>query len=201
MPTWEQAPPQSKSFECSVAWHLRDSGLMLAIYVKLGELTNGGKSHYFTSVRKLAIYFFGKESRGSYQSVLRAFRNLTKMGWLERDKDGYRYVPHWLWAERNKGKCCGRGTLLPWQESPDEFVGKIWKASGGKLRVHAGMVAAARKYCTEEQFLHDFQHEMDSATANRVPGGDWQGTSPKQCFWRVVKFFKEAKEPKPSACA
>jgi hypothetical protein len=191
MPTWEQSFPKSKPFKCGHYWHLHKSGLLLAIYDFIGALTNGGRSVYYSSIRKVAIYFYGKESESSYETVRRAFRTLVKMGWLARDGQNYVYVPHEQWAKSHTGQCHVRGELLPWEESADPFIGKIWKLSEGKLRVYEKMIVAARRVATDEQFLAEFEQEIAAAKARRIPGGDWHGTNAQACFWRVYNFFKQ----------
>ena len=56
-------------------------------------------------------------------------------------------------------------------------------------------VNAVHKYIGDEAlFLREFEKEMAEAQSRRVPGGDWQGTSPKSCFWRVYQNLKVARE-------
>lgn len=186
MPTWKPSYPKNKPFKCCAAWHLQRSNLCLAIYVFLGGLTNGGENTFFSSIMQVAAYF-GRD----YETVRRAFKVLRKMGFLEMDaEDNYRYIPHDAMVAKNPGKCTKR-ELLPWQECTNPFVGKIWSISGGKIRLVEWQINLFEKFIgNEELFINEFRLEMDAATARRVPGGDWVGTSPKACYLRVFERLK-----------
>ena len=194
MPTWNQSFPKSKPFKCCAAWHLRKSGNLLAIYDFLGGLTNGGKNPFYSSIRKVAIFFYGKESDATYNVTVRNFRTLRQIGLIKK-KEGnqWEYIRHDDWAEAHLGKCQVR-EQFPWQETADPFVGAIWKIAKGKIRVSEGVIKTIRKVATDEEFLHLFEYEINLAEARRVPGGDWSGTSPKACFWKAYRLLRERKE-------
>jgi hypothetical protein len=187
MPTWKPSYPKNKPFKCCVAWHLWKSGQLLAIYDFLGGITKGGETHFFSSIRQVSVYF-----GMNYESTRRSFKVLRAKGWIERLADGnHRYVTHDEWERSHPGKCAKR-ELLPWQESANPFVGKIWAVSGGKILLQEWQIREFGKYVTDEQlFIGEFQKEMDAAKARQVPGGDWSGTSPKACYMRAFNRFKE----------
>lgn len=160
---------------------------MLAIYDFLGGITNGGKNPFFSSIRRIAVYF-----GMNYEAARRSLKQLRKFGFVELETDGHlRYVPHDEWAKAHPGKCTTRD-LFHWQESTDPLVGEIWKISKSKIRLMDWQIEAVRKHIADDAlFIQEFRNEMAAASARRVPGGDWGGTSPKACFWRVYNRLKD----------
>ena len=185
MPTWKPAFPEHKPFKCCTAWHLRNSGLYLAVHVFIGGLTAGGENPFFSSISRVSAFF-----ESDYETTRRVFKNLTKMGWLRYDHDGrkYWYVSHDAWMAANPGKCQER-FLLQWQVEADPFVGQLYAAAGGKFYVREGWVIGLRKLAGDAEFLDLFRKELASAKS-RKSNGDWRKTSPKECFWVVYKYFK-----------
>jgi hypothetical protein len=191
VPTFKEPFPKSKPFKCCTAWHLRKSGNLLAIYDFLGGLTNGGKNPFYSSIRKVAIFFYGDESESSYESTRRTFRTLRKMGFLEADGKNILYVGHDAWAAAHPHKCQAR-EMFPWQESADPFIGAIWKLACGKIRVLDWQIVAVRKVATDEEFIAEFESELNGAQLRRS-SGDWHGTAAKACFWKAYWNLKNRK--------
>jgi hypothetical protein len=184
MPTWQRAYPKHKPFKCCAAWHLRKSGLYLAIYDLLGGLTAGGESDFFSSINHVAKYF-----ETDYETTRRVFTNLRKMGWLKYDDAGKLwYVPHDAWAQEHPDKCNTR-ELLPWQVETDPLVGALFAASSGKLRIRENQIKGVRKHGSDDEILKLFTTEL-AAAADKQARGSWNGTSPGACFLRVCHFLK-----------
>lgn len=190
MNDFKEPYPKHGPFKCCTAWHLHKSGQALAIYDLIGAVTSGGKTPYFSSIEKIAEYF-----GMNYEAARRTIGVLVKIGFLRRDSEGpLHYVSHNEWVKHHAGKCTNR-ELLPWQETADPFVGKVWKIAGGKIRVVDWQVAAIEKFIGKDFFLVEFQKSMDEAVQRRVPGGDWSRSSPKAVFWDVFNRLKTVEAP------
>jgi hypothetical protein len=189
MPTWEQAYPHARKFDCRHYWHLRKSGNLLALYDFLGSLTNGGKNPFIASVRKVAIYFYGSDDQ--YETVRRNFKTLHRMGWIRYEGEEIFYVSHADWAAANPGKCVKVDELpMPWDNGKaDPLVGQIWAVAGGKIHLHDGVLKGIRKYTTDDDFLFEFRNAMAEGRAKRLEG-IYHHTAPKQIFWNTFHFFK-----------
>jgi hypothetical protein len=188
MPTWKPAFPEHKPFKCCAAWHLRKPALFFAVYEFIGGLTAGGQNPFFSSIRRVAVFF-----DTDYESTRRVFKNLTKMGWLKYDRDGrkYWYIPHDGddgWAKANPGKCNER-QLLDFQVDTDPFVGHLYAAAGGKFLVRQGYIDGLRKFTSDTEFLELFRKEIAAMKVKRS-AGDYFNTAPKHCFWRVFEYLK-----------
>jgi hypothetical protein len=193
MPTWQRAYPKHKPFKCCAAWHLRKSGLYLAIYDLIGGITAGGANDFFSSINHVSKFF-----EADYETTRRVFANLRKMGWLKLDDSGKLwYVPHDAWAQEHPDKCNAR-ELLPWQVETDPLVAALFGASGGKLRIRENQVKSARKHGSDEEILKLFATEL-AAAADKRTRGSWTGTSPNACFLRVCHFLRDRNGRKPSA--
>src|SRR4029077_4500811 len=166
MTTWKPAFPEHKPFKCCAAWHLRKSGLYLAVYDFIGGLTAGGTNPYFSSIKRCAAFF-----DADYETTRRVFANLTKIGWLRYDRDGrkYWYVPHDYWEQEHPGKCSERA-LLSWQVDVDPFVGHLYAAAAGKFMVRQNFLIGMRKFTTDVRFLELFKTEVAAAQAKKARG-------------------------------
>lgn len=192
MTTFNQSFPKNNPFTCFAALHFRTerggSWLLLAVYDFMGRITLGGKRSFYSSFGRVAILFYGKVSKSNYETVRRAFRTLRKMGWLKKVDGKWYYVDHESWAMAHPDQCRVR-ELLPWQGATDPFVGKLWSIADGKIRVYENTIKAIRKMASDEEFLREFEQEMESAKARRA-AREYEGTSPKACFWKVFRLFK-----------
>ena len=188
--TWKKSHPRHKPFNCCAAWHLRNSGLYLAVYDLIGGITAGGKTPFFSSVKHVAIYF-----DADYETVRRVFKGLRKMGFLDLNEDGkYLYIPHDKFVSAFPGKCNVR-ELLPWQSETDPLVGKMYGAAGGKLRLMEGKVIMLRKYMeqaglSDEVVLAFFVKTLEFAAESRKRG-DYKRTSAYACFQHVLERARE----------
>src|ERR1700722_13674505 len=187
MPTWEQAPPQSRPFLCAAYRHLYKSGQQLAVHSFIGQLTNGGKTEFFASQERVAEYF-----GIPYDSMRRTFRILRKKGWLVLVKEGekrFRWISHDKWVEEradSTGDCpdCYRRNLLPWQiqANEDPLVGKLWAISGGKFRAFPRMIKEARKFASDDEIAELYAKEIAARNSARA-ANMYAGASVKNCFW------------------
>jgi hypothetical protein len=186
MADFKQAFPDHKPFKCCAAWHLHKSGQLLAIYDFLGGITRGGKGEFFSSIKRVAI-FFGM----NYEATRRAFKVLRKLGFIELlPGDKFGYVPHDEWAAAHPGECQTR-ELFPWQDCSvvDPIVGEIWKIAGGKIRLVDWQIEAIHKYVGADKFLREFEQEMLAAGLRREEK-QYFGTAPKSIFWAVFHRLK-----------
>jgi hypothetical protein len=187
MPTWQRAYPKHKPFKCCAAWHLRKSGLYLAIYDLIGGVTAGGTNDFFGSIKHVSKYF-----DSNYEVTRRTFSNLRKMGWLKLDDEGKTwYVPHDAWAAAHPDKCNAR-ELLPWQEETDPLVHALWAASSGKLRVMAGAIKTLRQHATDEEIIEAFKRTLEFA-ADGKKRGVYEGSSPQSCFCASTNTSKKSR--------
>ncbi len=187
MPDFKQSNPKHQPFKCSPAWHLWRHGLALAIYLRAGTITNGGKTEFFAKVETLKNYF-----GSSYEAARRARCLLVSNGWLSpvpNDEGYFYFVTHDAWAILFPNKCCERD-LLPWSGDADPFIGKLWAAAGGRFRAKPHFLLGVRKYGTEEEILAVFNEELEAAKVKRM-SGDKYLTAPSQCFYRVYMKLKE----------
>ncbi len=129
----------------------------------------------------------------NYRAACRAIGVLRLKGFIERRGDGHLYyVSHDDWMKTHPGQCTKR-EILPWQECTDPVVGEIYKIAGGKIRVQEWQIKAIRKYAGgDAKFIEEFRNEMELVAPRRVPGGNWEGTSPRQCFIRVYKRLRDS---------
>jgi hypothetical protein len=191
MPTWKPSFPEHKPFKCSTAWHLRSSGLYLAVYDLLGGVTNGGKNEFFSSIHQVSVYF-----EADYETTRRVFKGLRKLGFIELLANGnFKYIEHDAWTEKRPDQCYWRETLH-WQNDTDPLVGKLYAVAGGKLRLVEQTVVGLRKFGTDEEIEALFRREVDAANAQRARGGGWTGTSPRECLKRVHFALKEKAQSK-----
>lgn len=189
MPTWQKSFPKHKPFKCGAYWHLRHSGLWLAIYDLIGGLTNGGELPFFSSIQRVATYF-----EADYETVRRVFAKMRRHGWLERRADGHLYyIPHDVRAKKYPDECCKRD-LVSWQNDTDPLVGKLFAIAGGRLHLYENHVKAIRFVATDEEFVAAYQKEFTEAKLRRE-SGNYEGTSPTKCLWRVYGRFKQRKQP------
>jgi hypothetical protein len=175
VPTFKKAPPQSNPSPCSAERHLWPYGLSLAIYVRIGTLTAGGKNSFYGKTKTLAKYF-----GANAEAARRAFKRLVNAGWLQplTEKGHYKYINH---DDRAfiKADCVAVEELPHWAAEADPFAGKIHGASGGKIRLLPNWLAAARKHCTEEEFLTALRKEFENGHG-----------SPGTRFWNAVRQFR-----------
>jgi len=186
VPTWKKRDPQHKAFNCGFYWHYRKSGLYLAVYDLIGNVTSGGKNTFFSSIEKVAEYF-----NADYETVRRVFKQLVKAGWLKRAPNTRKYfwVDHDEWVKTHPNECCKRLELV-WQQDTDPLVGKLYAICDGTFRLYENHVVAMRKHASDDEILHKFRVEVEAAKASRGRGS-YTGTSPKSCFWRVHNHFKQ----------
>ena len=186
MADFEQSYPKHKPFKCNHYWHL----LKMAVYDLVGAVSLGGKNEFFGNLENVSVYF-----GSSYSAIHRVFKALMNKGWLTYDTTNrhYWYVSHAEWVAKHPGQC-GQRELAPWQEETDPFVGRIYAECGGKVRLFERQVKWLRSLGSEQEFLAKLRELMAEAEVDRVPGGDWSGTSPKQVLWRTADFFKERKK-------
>jgi len=186
VPTWKKRDPQHKSFNCSFEWHYRKSGLYLAVYGLLGNVTSGGQNSFFSSIEKVSEYF-----DADYETVRRVFKQLTKAGWLRTATGGrraYFWVNHDEWVKTHPNQCCKR-TALVWEHETDPIVGKLFGICDGKFHLYENHVNSMRKYAPDDEILLLFRREVEAAKASRARGIH-TGTSPQSCWWRVHNFVK-----------
>jgi hypothetical protein len=113
------------SWKCDATYHLRHSGLMLALYNKIGAITWDPENHVYrdftTTARRLALFY-----RADHGHVAECLRNLKAAGWIAKVAEGtvgrmepvllddgssnnllknYRYVTHDEWVKSNEGEC------------------------------------------------------------------------------------------------
>jgi hypothetical protein len=191
MPTWPRAFPKHKPFECCAAWHLRKSGLYLAVYDLIGGITNGGDRDFFSTIHRVSNYF-GTD----YETTRRVFKGLRKMGWLRKLDDGkLYYTSHSIWLETHKAACAKR-ELLSWQDDTDPLVQELYGISSGKLRLFEKNVVKVRTHATDEEILRRFKAEIEASAETRK-NGIYEGTSAQSCWYRVYRFLT-ARPPLPA---
>jgi hypothetical protein len=187
---FKKSDPTHTPLNCSPSWHLWRRGLSLAIYNRIGQLTyvrGGDRNPFFAKITTLQKYFGAK-----YESTRRAFHFLVANGWLEpvpNESGTYTYVEHEVWSFKYEGKCMVADVLQPWHGTADPFIGQIWAAAGGKFRCKPHWILGAKKYAPEAVVLDLFRKEL-AAAKERKARGDWQHTSPGQCFYKVTQHLK-----------
>ncbi len=160
MPDFRESLPRPNPFKCCAAKHLWRHGLALAIYDKIGEITNGGERRYHTDTARMAVLFGASKAY-----VRRMFAALNRAGFLvvlkpadldyrdggkllykkERAIKLRKYIRHDDWAKTHPGKCVVVDEqLMPWSANADPLWGQIYSAVDGKLRANEGLVKAAR---------------------------------------------------------
>jgi hypothetical protein len=191
VPTFLPAFPEHKPFACCAAWHLRRSGLWLAIYDFLGGLTHGGETPFYSSIQKVAV-FFGSD----YETTRRIFKKLRNNGWLELRKDGLLYyVPHEKRAQKYKD--CHQRQMVSWQNETDPLLGLLYGIAGGRLKLTESALKHIRKYCGSDARIAElYQQEINAAT-DRKARGEYSDTSPLKCFWKVRDCLREQAENVP----
>ncbi|MGH9737336.1 MAG: hypothetical protein ACRD4X_01960 [Candidatus Acidiferrales bacterium] len=200
MPTWKPSYPQHKPFKCGAYWHLRKSGLYLAVYDLIGAVTSGGKNEFFSSVQRISNYF-----NCDYETARRVVKGLRKLGWLDlTEKGNHRWVSHDKWIlTRDAKEFCNSRELLPWQHETDPLVAKMFAACSGEVRFRADRVTLMRQYAqtadiSDEKILAMFETTLAEAKASRA-SGDWKGTSSYTCLSTVMKYLKDAANAKKEA--
>jgi len=187
MPTWPKSSPKHQPFFCRTAWHLKKSGLYLAVYDLIGGITSHGENTFFSSIQRVATYFGAPTS---YESVRRAFVGLRRLGWLELESNGnHRWISHKVWAERNPD-CCAKRDLLPWQDVTDPLIRQLYAISEGKIRIKEHELVGLRKLASDDLIALLYRKMFDTAQAMRAKG-HYEKTSPRECLWRVRRHLEE----------
>jgi DNA-binding MarR family transcriptional regulator len=140
-----------RGFKCDASWHLRESGLTLAIYTKIGAITYDGITStygtYFSSGRALAEFFGANED-----SVTKILRELRKDGWLQSvgneenpyKPNNYHFVTHDEWREKHSGQCYSRDVQVWDEDEHDLLAQSLHKISLGKTFWYNNMLAGLR---------------------------------------------------------
>src|SRR5882762_2287439 len=152
----EVNPLYKRGLLCCAERHLWHSGVALAIYSQVNQLTRGGESSYFTSVTKMAALL-----GCSRRQATTAFSYLDSEGWLQVRLPAPKNIgqlraqtnapkERWItshngWAEKHPGRCFAR-EALPWDgENHDTLGAQLYRHSSGKLRWYPQELKALRK--------------------------------------------------------
>ena len=189
MPTWTRPAPKPNGYLCITAWHLKGSGLLLAIYDLIGNITRNGETKFFGSKNKVAQYF-----DANYRSVTRAFQKLTRLGFLERiDEKTYDYVPHSEWVKTHPN-CCAKREVLTWEYAKDPLVGRLYAIAQGNLRLYEGAIIGIRKWgFNDNEILAQYAKQFALAE-ERKRKGQHSKTSPVAVFWQTNGILREQSE-------
>jgi len=148
MTDFPEAFPRPNPFHCSVPRHLWRHGLALAIYLKIGEVTAGGKRPYHTDTAKMATFFGANKAY-----VRRSFSILNHAGFLVVEGPVRRgraakirtWISHEEWAKVHLGQCAVVDkNLMPWTADADPLCGQLWSALDGKMRMYESTLKFAR---------------------------------------------------------
>jgi hypothetical protein len=175
-----------RGLKCSVEKHLWRSGLTLAVYSKMFQVTHGkkGSGKWFGTLQTLADYF-----AAPYNSIWRATRKLLNLGFLEddepdlpkdiremrkRDHDHkvYRVVPHKEWQASHPGQCQER-EYMPWDsETGDPLAPRLWKVSNGRLKWFRNeLIGLRRSGLSDDELVRE-----------------WTGFKQSNEGWRAAKY-------------
>jgi hypothetical protein len=164
-------------------------GLSLAIYDRIGILTNGGQTEFFATRQTLSKYF-----GSSYEATRRAFLVLVNNGWLTpvpNEEGHFTFIKHDVWAFTTDYVKCVEQQLNPWHAEADPFIGRLFAVAGGKFRAKPHWLLGIRKYgYSDDEVLKLFTTEIAAAKAKRDRGA-YGMTSPSQCFYRVHNYLKQ----------
>jgi hypothetical protein len=185
MPDFVVPNPKPNKPLCHACWHLKHAALYLAVYDLIGHLTSGGKTEFFASLKYVSKYF-----NSDYEYTRRVFAGLRAKGWIAPAKEPghFLWIHHDDWAAANPGRCFTR-ELLPWQETADPLVGKLWALSNRKLRCFENMVKQAKALASDEEILSLYRQALAEVPA-RKKAGIFVDNSAKGCFWRIIKDMK-----------
>jgi hypothetical protein len=187
VPTWKLKNPDHQPLKCSAGNHLWQHGLAFAIYQKAGELTIGGEDgRTFFANRETLTKFFDS----SYNATCNAMKYLVANKWFEPQNkiSHFAYVPHSKWIFLYPDKCVARD-LLPYQEEADPFVGKLYAAAQGSLKVKEHYLVGLRKLASDEEILELFKQQRGADVARRK-AGNGRYTSPNNSFYAVMETLK-----------
>jgi hypothetical protein len=184
----------NRGYHCDAGWHLRHSGLALAIYNKLGALTyerlTDSHANFFGSGERLGK-FYGIHGN----NVTDRLRWLASLGWLDvvrkarrqNESPIYRYIPHQEWERRHPGQCFEREVLVWDDEQHDELAQALYRASDGSTRWYAEMLQGLRSSGKPDGDLvlawSDYLEQLPSLPRNH---DDWHSTA--LSFVRAVKL-------------
>jgi hypothetical protein len=200
MPDFPEAPPRPNPFHCDAQRHLWRHGLALAIYEKVGAITRGGKTLYFTDTSRMALFFDANPA-----AVRRTFAALDNAGWLVVEgKDGSlksvkgrgsiksrRWVSHDVWAKANPGKCAVVDEYLaPWAGEADPMVGDIYAAMGGKIRIYESLLKHARSCGRTDSEIVAALAANWRAAKERKARGDYTRVGSKDVFFDTIKALR-----------
>lgn len=184
-----------KGLQCCSEVHLHKSGLALAVYNKIGALTNGGENGkvYFTTLEPLADLFGVAPN-----SIWRVVTLLCKEGFLEKSamnggseqadcfqSKRYRYVGHTEWASKNPGKCYE--SLDPnWDDLGDPLARELWQVSAGNTRWYTNQLVCLRSTNWDDQkIVAEWKSHLAQLEKPCYFKGQWKSAQGK--FLRKLK--------------
>jgi hypothetical protein len=204
MPDFPKSLPRPNKFKCDVNRHLWRRGLALAIYQKAGGITKGGVSGYFGDTALMAEFL------GANKTVVRRmFALLHRAGWLvvvpnedsrkavkkTQAKKTRRWVSHEEWAKSHPGECVNvEESLMPWSADADPFVGQLWAAMEGKLRMYESLIIHARTCGRPDTEIVAAISEAWKVRNAKKARGEYQGTGARTVFFDTIKALKESSQ-------
>lgn len=202
MPDFKQSLPQPNPFRCDATRHLFRNGLALAIYQKVGQITNGGQRTYHSDTARMAVFFAANKKH-----IRRVFALLDRVGWLvvqrdpdtlkavkkDRSKKIRRWISHEEWVKSHTGECTKVDELLmPWSVGVDPLAGRLWSAMDGKLRMYEALVTHARSCGRSDSEIEAAVFEAWQAAKDKKARGEYSGTGAKTVFFATIKRLREA---------
>jgi hypothetical protein len=202
MSDFSQSLPRQNPFKCDVTRHLWRYGLALAIYQKVGQITNGGQRTYHADTAPMGEFFGANKAY-----VRRMFALLDRAGWLvvehhedtrkdirkTRSKKIRRWVSHEEWAKSHAGECVKVAEfLMPWSADADPLCGKLWSAMEGKIRIFENLITHARSCGRSDHEIETALSQAWQAAKAKRARGEYEGTAAKTVFFATIKALRKA---------
>jgi hypothetical protein len=200
MSDFKQSLPRQNPFKCDVTRHLWRYGLALAIYQKVGQITNGGQRTFHADTAPLAEFFGANKAY-----VRRMFAVLDRAGFLvvvrnedtrkavkkDRAKKIRRWISHEEWAKSHDGECVKVDErLMPWSADADPLCGKLWSVFEGKIRIYEALLTYARSCGRSDDEIEDAMSQAWQAAKARKARGEYEGTGVKAVFSATVRALR-----------
>src|SRR5438046_910648 len=186
-----------KGFKCCAERHLIKTALGMAVYNKIGALTQGGKKGgtYFGTLEALADLFGCAPN-----SVWRVVKQLVTLGFLERlditdgseyqlraicfQSKNYRYVAHEEWATKNPGECY-EAIHMPWDGlDGDSLARRLWTVSNGNTRWYPGQLVCLRKAGrSDDEVVQQWAAHISRLEKPCVYRGQWKSEQGRFLRW------------------
>lgn len=141
---------ETAPFHCSAEWHFaRLSGrgkFFAATLYSFAYHLSKNTGNFYSSIPRLAEYF-GVDER----TVRKALHGLEKTGFFEivAKPRGlpiqYRVVGHKDWAALHGGKCAAKAERMPWDDEPQDVLGKqLYAMSASRFKPYPNFIKGMR---------------------------------------------------------